>query len=191
MKTNFQQYNSKSDEDLIELSMSNSVDVSMARAVLDYRKYIALKKQNNLSFSLSLIVAFFALIQVYIATLEFQRSKETVQIDKPTGTSSPTLAITITNTPISIPSLTQHPSHLPTLPSISTAILQQDFTITATDGGEIINYIYLTAGTSVNILSIDSNPKVCNAKVNVILKTQEGSFNITDIVPLSAFGEFC
>ena len=57
MKTNFQQYNSKSDEELIELSMGNSVDASMSHAVLEYRKYLQAKRQTKLSFALATLAA--------------------------------------------------------------------------------------------------------------------------------------
>ena len=191
MKTKFQQYNSKSDEELIELSMGNSVDASMAHAVLDYRKYVALKNQNKLSFFLAIIVAFFALIQVSIAVLNFQNPMGAVQIENPTESSSPTLAPTATNTSISIASPTQQPPPSPTLPYVGTAILQFDVTVAATDDNGVEILITLTAGTRVTVLSKDTKLERCNALIDVRYKTDYGSIEVTESIPLALIGETC
>ncbi|MBI4314873.1 MAG: hypothetical protein HY679_02980 [Chloroflexi bacterium] len=160
MTTNFQQFNSKSDEELIELIMGNpdSIDASMAHAVLDYRKYLASKRQNELSFIIAIIMAIFALVQVTIAFCNFQSSNAVVYVVSPTATSTPTLTATSTNTPMLTATSTQHPSPSPTLPSISAAIPQGDVTITATDDGGKKLLIPLTTGTRVSALSKDTRP---------------------------------
>lgn len=118
MKTDFQLYNSKSDEELIELSVGNPTDANMARTVLEYRKYRETKRQNRLSFGLAILVAFIAFCQFTITAFNFVNSDTYNKIFNPTPTA--TFAITATPnstyTPTTLPLLTSTllPSRMPT-----------------------------------------------------------------------------
>ena len=198
MKTNFQQFNSKSDEELIELSMGNSVDASMAHNVLEYRKYLEAKLQNQLSFRIAKIMAWVALIQlgiaffqVTIAFFDFRNSNTVIHVASATESSTPIPSATSTKTSKPIPSPTQQPTPSSSLPNEGTEILQSYVTVVTTDDNEVELLISKTAGTAGAELSKGTKLGMCNSLIAARNKTVYSSIEFTESIPWAMIGWAC
>jgi hypothetical protein len=184
MKTKFQQYDARSDQQLIELSMENSADAVMARNVLEYRKYQATKRQTQLSFRLAGIVASLGLLQLLIAAFNVWWSLNTAVPTTPIA--APSSAALAANTPAP-GQLTIATASL----SADSAVLKQEITVSLTDASGIPIQITLPAGSGVIILSKDTSPQVCKVQIRIKLDTPGGDFTVDDSIPLAAIGESC